>query len=114
MLLVFLCELIIFLLNRGIRTFEVSNYFGVFQILAFYIAIICIWIWSVVTFYAGIFIFLTEYHSAVGKFLDRFLFLRRRVQPMCLRVFAYSYVVIWNLSVALYLFLVLGSRGILV
>ena len=43
------------------------------------------------TIYIGIFVVLTEYHSAIGTFLDRYLYFRRRYQPFCLRVFAYLY-----------------------
>ena len=45
------------------------------------------------TIYIGIFVVLTEYHSAIGAFLDRYSYFRRRYQPLCLRVFAYSYAV---------------------
>ena len=106
MLLVFLCELIIFLVVQQTGPYRV--YLLTFQGLAFYTVMICVVNWSEMTLYTGFFILLTEYHSAVGKFLDRFLFLRRRVQPMCLRVVAYSWLVGSNLSVALFLFLLLG------
>ena len=107
MLLVFLCELITFLVIK--QTGPYTGYQDSFYGLAFYTPLACALIWADVTLYTGFFIFLTEYHSAIGKFLDRFLFLRRRVQPMCLRVVAYSYVVGLNSSVALFLFLVLYS-----
>ena len=45
------------------------------------------------TIYIGIFVVLTEYHSAIGAFLDRYLYFRRRYQPLCLRVFAYLYAI---------------------
>ena len=41
--------------------------------------------------YIGCFVVLTEYHSAIGAFLDRYLYFRRRCQPLCLRVLAYLY-----------------------
>ena len=43
------------------------------------------------TIYIGIFVVLTEYHSAIGAFLERYLYFRRGYQPLCLRVFAYLY-----------------------
>ena len=43
------------------------------------------------TGYMVFFIVLTEYHSGIGAFLDRYLFFRRRYQPIALRVFAYLY-----------------------
>ena len=43
------------------------------------------------TVYIGFFIVLTEYHSEIGAFLDRYLYFRRQYQPLCLRVFAYLY-----------------------
>ena len=49
----------------------------------------------VVITYTGFFVFLTEYHRAVGNFL----FFRRPFQPMCLRVVTYSYAVLWVISI---------------
>ena len=43
------------------------------------------------TVYIGFFVVLTEYHRAIGAFLDRYLYFRRRYQRLCLRVFAYTY-----------------------
>ena len=45
------------------------------------------------TIYIGFFVVLTEYHSAIGAFLDRYLYFRRRYQRLCLRLFAYLYAV---------------------
>ena len=45
------------------------------------------------TMYLGIFVVLTEYHSAIGAFLDRYLYFRRQYQPLCLRICAYLYAI---------------------
>ena len=103
MLLLFLCELIVFLLVFQTTPGLIQTGYN-FQGLVLQTAMGCSMIWSGVIFYTGIFVFLTEYHNAVGKFLDRFLFLRGRVQPMCLRVVAYSYCVSSLLAVAFFLY----------
>ncbi len=100
MLLLVICELIVFflVLEIHVQRFE-------YQMELFGSALggfVCS-----VTLYTGFFVVLTEYHSAVGKFLDRFLFLRRRFQPMCLRVVTYSYGVLWVIGMAGTLFLTL-------
>ena len=41
--------------------------------------------------YAGIFVFLMEYHEAVGNFLNRYARLRPGLQHFCLRLCAYVY-----------------------
>ena len=108
MLLLFLCELIVFLLivhtSPPIYQYRVS-----FHALAIYTVIACIVIWLAVILYAGIFVLLTEYHNAVGKFLDRIPFLRRRFQPMCIRVVAYLYPVSSVLAVAVFVFQLLAG-----
>ena len=43
------------------------------------------------TGYISFFIVLTEYHRAIGAFLDRYLYFRRRYQPLSLRVLAYLF-----------------------
>ena len=43
------------------------------------------------TGYIVSFIVLTEYHSAIGAFLDRYLYFRRQYQSLSLRVLAYLY-----------------------
>ena len=72
--------------------------------LFFMVAMACSAMWFAVTVYTGFFVFLTEYHNAVGKFLDRFLFLPHRVQQISLRVLAYSYGVLWVIGLGLFLF----------
>lgn len=106
-LLLLICEVIVFLLinQTFLSTGSYNIYQGLgFQGLAFYTAMACIMIWAEVTLFTGFFVFLTEYHNAVGKFLDRFLFLRRGVQPMCLRVVVYLYHVTWITGVTYYLY----------
>ncbi len=56
------------------------------------------------TVYIGFFAVLTEYHSAIGAFLDRYLHFRRRYQRLCLRVFAYLYALCVVLRVPLVFF----------
>ena len=109
MLLVTICELIGFLLVDQASPYGSGDtyYFGhsfTFQGLALFTAVTCVVIWSAVILYTGFFVFLTEYHKAVGKFLDRYFFLRRRVQPMCLRCFAILYAVCSIVGVGMFYF----------
>ena len=100
MLLLSVCVLILFVLITEAAADGVNLRWLLSQS-----AIACLIIWLEVTLYTGFFVFLTEYHDAVGKLLDQFLFLPRRVQAMSLRVFAYSYAVLWIMMVAVYLFI---------
>ena len=59
------------------------------------------------TIYVGIFVVLTDYHSAIGAFLYRYLCIRRRYQIRCLRVFAYLYPMCVGVRIA---FILLGYQ----
>ena len=102
MLLLLICEFIIYFLIVQAHT---DSFFVQTLLVA------AIWACSLilfgVTLYTGVFVFLTEYHTAVGKLLDRYLFLSRRVQQMSLRVVTYSCSVLWTLCMGalLYIFL---------
>ena len=91
-LLLYICEFVLFSLIADAHP-DSSPYS--FLGLIFAVVTACGLIGSCVTFYTGFFVFLTEYHNAVGKFLNRFLFLPRRTQQKCLRVVAFSYGVLW-------------------
>ena len=84
-LVLLICEVILFgLVAEGIASviiiFAYQTIIGALGAMGLY-----------TTIYIGIFVVLTEYHSAIGTFLDRYLYFRRRYQPFCLRVFAYLY-----------------------
>ena len=95
-LLLLICDVIVFLLINQIFMSAAlyTSFQGLsFQGLAFNTAMAYLAICSAVILYTGTFVFLTEYHNAVGNFLKRFLFLQRDVQRMCLRVASYLYCV---------------------
>ena len=98
MLLLSICELIIFVLTIEAtpRLFDMQDmqFNGAgpdFLSLLIMAATAGGVIWLNVIVYTGFFVFLTEYHNAIGKFLDQFLFLPRHVQRASLRALTYSY-----------------------
>ena len=113
-LLLSICVLIIFglfieanpqLLDTGYDSWDVFD-------LLIFASTTCSAMWFTVTVYTGCFVFLTEYHNAVGKFLDRFLFLPHRVQQMSLRVLTYSFGVLWVIGLGSFLFYTLFVLGL--
>ena len=85
LLVLLICEISLFLLiYEGILNLAIvllwENLIKAFLTIGFY-----------TTGYIVFFIVLTEYHSAIGAFLDRYLYFRRRYQPLSLRVLAYLY-----------------------
>lgn len=81
LLVLLICEVILYVLAVGGMVINLYiEIIGAFLSIGFY-----------TTIYIGIFVVLTEYHSAIGAFLDRCLCFRRRYQPLCLRGFAFLY-----------------------
>ena len=97
MLLLFICELILYFLIFQAQTHTYVPYLFMSAGEA------CLVIWFSVTVYTVFFVFLTEYHKALGKLLNRFLFLSRRFQEMSLRVVAYSYSILCTIGMGAFL-----------
>ena len=112
MLLLSICELIIsvLIMLTNPRSIDPLRPAAQDVELIWQVAVIaCSMIWCTLTVYTGFFVFLTEYHNAVGELLDRVLFLPHRVQQMSLRVVAYSYGVLWITGLGGFLFFFLFS-----
>ena len=83
LLALLICEVILFVLALGGTVAVVDLWQSIISSLlriGFY-----------TTGYIGFFVVLTEYHSAIGAFLDNYLYFRRQHQPLCLRISAYLY-----------------------